>query len=246
MNLCNEGGVKYIPSTLLLVLSCLPALACANAKSSFLGVGDGGASGDGGGIDGGAGEGGVGGSDCPGFCALAAAKGIACDDTAKCITSCKAGKKTATTADCGDEWQALVDCAMGPGTGGKKPLITCTSTGKADIANCNSAKTALADCVSAPPPIVEDGGPPPGSCTLTEPFDPSVTACNTCVEQNCCDVTNTCTGSTDCVAMVDCMSACPAGGTTCINSCRTAHPTGAPQVQALSNCLNANCATPCR
>lgn len=245
MNLCEEGGVKHIPSTLLLVLFCLPALACANAKSSFFG-GDGGV-GDGGAIDGGSGEGGAGGSDCPGFCALAAEKGIACDDTAKCITSCKAGKKAAISASCGDEWQAVVDCAMGPGTGSKKPLITCTSTGKTDVANCNSAKTALTDCVSAPPPDV-DSGPPPGSCTLTEPFDPTVVACNTCMEQNCCAVTNTCTGSTDCMAMIDCMSACPTGttGTTCINNCKTAHPTGTSQVQALSTCLNGSCGTPCQ
>lgn len=237
--------MKLTSSTVIAAFLSFSTLACANAKSNYFFT-DGGPEGGATLPDGGKGDGGVTGSDCPAFCAYAADNGTDCDAT-KCTTSCKAAKKAATAADCSDQWQALIDCAMGPGTGSKKPVITCTSTGKADITNCTAKKTALSDCLKAATEV--DSGPPPGTCTLTQPFDPNNPTCNGCVEQNCCTETNTCMGSTDCVAMVDCLGKCPTTAgtarTNCVNACANSHPTGTPQVQALSTCLNSSCNTAC-
>jgi hypothetical protein len=235
---------------LVLAALCLPAVACAQAKTTFL-FDDAGA--EGGALaktDAGDPKNGSSASetDCASFCDVAAEKGVACDDVDACNAACKASKKVADGASCSDEWQALLDCAVGSGTGGKAPVITCNSAGAASIANCTSKNNALNDCVEAtPPPETEtDSGPSPGSCTLLEPVDSDPT-CNTCAEQHCCADWNACTNSADCTAFYDCVGACPTGSAeaACIDACGTSHPTGHTVALTALNCTQASCATPC-
>lgn len=239
-----KGSVKLRTSSLVLAFFCLPVLACAESKNNFFSDGgvEGGKVGDGGTTDGGK----TSGVDCAAACAVFAERSDTCSDTDKCETSCKAGKKAATSAECESEWQALVDCAAGEGTGGKPPALTCDSKGAIKISSgCTSKKTALEECLTATT-TETDSGPPPGSCTLKEPVDSDPT-CNSCAEQNCCDDWNACSDSTPCTNFINCISACPTGtaGTTCVQGCQTSNSAGAAVFQTALTCTQGACATPC-
>jgi hypothetical protein len=224
------------------VVSTLGSLGCANANSTFLFTDagkDGSTSAKDGGGENDGGSTGTGTSDCTDFCTAMVDKGVACDDTAKCTSLCKADTKTATTAGCTDERNAFLEC----GSSGKKGvLVTCSST-KISITGCSAQKNALDDCIANGPTSTDDAGPT-GSCTLQQQIFNSA-ACNTCAEKNCCTEWNACLNSSDCIALINCITACTAGDTTCENNCASSHPTGTNLYNAGGTCMETPCSTAC-
>jgi hypothetical protein len=56
---------------------------------------------------------------------------------------------------------------------------------------------------------------------------------------NCCDVVTAC--GDECDAYDECTYACALTDSACFSKCATAHPTGVPQLEALSQCYDAKC-----
>jgi hypothetical protein len=56
---------------------------------------------------------------------------------------------------------------------------------------------------------------------------------------------NACAQSTDCTAMLTCLNGCATNDTTCVNNCKSAHPSGTALLSTFFSCLSASCKTPC-
>ena len=100
-------------------------------------------------------------------------------------------------------------------------------------------------------PVDEDAGDPGldggGSCTLDPNAQTSSPACDTCLEQTCCEDVNACFTDSDCLALLDCILACPAGdaGASCQNTCGGQHPNSINKIQLVDSCLQ-NCGSACQ
>ena len=114
---------------------------------------------------------------------------------------------------------------------------------------CSNDRPPIAgDCVSttnvpctAPPAIGGTGGS--SSCGLTS----SVPACNTCIEQTCCDVDTACAKNQSCVVLSQCLIDCVPDGSTvvdsaCAEGCELQQDAGISDYQNLANCIQSGCA----
>jgi hypothetical protein len=81
-----------------------------------------------------------------------------------------------------------------------------------------------------------------GSCGGTK-WSQTNDACNACMESSCCDKLAACDPSTSCGKLVACLAACAPGSSACTQSCESAQPDGASDLQALVSCYDASCKT---
>jgi hypothetical protein len=72
------------------------------------------------------------------------------------------------------------------------------------------------------------------------------TACNTCMDANCCTESAACANDSDCFALLQCVAACPATDQQCGTDCIAQHPNGSAAYNALTQCRAASCTTQCR
>lgn len=78
------------------------------------------------------------------------------------------------------------------------------------------------------------------------------TSCVPCVEgeaeaggDGCCEADIVCSGQTACIDLLQCMVACPAGDTTCQNTCESTNPTGVNAYNDFAACVTQNCTPEC-
>jgi hypothetical protein len=129
------------------------------------------------------------------------------------------------------------------------PRIWVTALFQIAVLGCSNDRPPIAgDCVSAstvpctsPPAIGGTGGS--SSCGLGS----SLPACNSCIEQSCCQVDTTCAKNTSCVDLTQCLNACiPDGSTTldptCAQLCQSEQDAGINDYQNLASCVQSACA----
>ncbi len=146
---------------------------------------------------------------------------------------------------------AVASCAIASCTTSSSP----PAPSVADAAVGDGASTAPTDATRA------DRASPAGdaaTCKLVKPYATRDVDCNVCAERACCALINDCYENPDCDdGYVNCLLACvllpddagadggDAGVAQCTAQCAAEYPTGSAQYDALSTCVDAECASDC-
>jgi len=67
------------------------------------------------------------------------------------------------------------------------------------------------------------------------------TACEACLERDCCDEASACLGEPECAAIERCWNACATDDSACRYTCGTSHPNGQAEWSSVRDCSAANC-----
>jgi len=133
--------------------------------------------------------------------------------------------------DCIGSANACVGGKVGSGSGG--PTDDGGSASDLDADDEGASDEASSD----------DGSGLGQSCGLLV-FQPI--ACETCIENGCCDQTQMCSADPDCTLYLQCLSPCKPTDTKCASDCQMSNPLGFNSSRALEQCIGEKCSTQCQ